>query len=245
MKILIGCATDQGNYQDKNQDCVICHKARNGKTDLAIACVCDGIGSFENSEIAAIMMTEGISKWFQGIITYHPKTISDEELLEDLELTIKELNELIYRYRQENRVDIGCTMSLILIINKEYYIFNVGDSRIYCFRDELAQITHDEVIIRAVNGKVRSLLANYIGKSNELWMNRLNGTINENDVLIVGSDGLYKQLRAEDLIQVKKARNDKAINIICRSLLSIMMDRGEKDNLSCAVLLFHKGKSFL
>ena len=42
---------------------------------IAVACVCDGIGSFSESEIASQMMINGINSWFDGIIEYFPKVI--------------------------------------------------------------------------------------------------------------------------------------------------------------------------
>ena len=65
MKIITGYATNQGRYREKNQDSVICLKGFLGNRELSVACVCDGIGSLKNSEIAANMVTEGIARWFE------------------------------------------------------------------------------------------------------------------------------------------------------------------------------------
>lgn len=237
MKAFVGCISDKGNYREKNQDRAVCHIRRKHKSVLAVACVCDGIGSFEQSEIASEMMTSGITRWFRGIENYYPESMGEESLVEDLEVTIRELNELVCCYRMDNGIDIGCTMSLMLLVEQNYHIFHVGDSRIYCVRDALYQITRDEVAMSEHNGKVKTRLANYIGKSKELWMNRLSGTVEEKDTYLLGSDGLFKQLVYEDIgCYSGRIKNDRKARKVCEELLETVLKRGERDNVSCILV---------
>ena len=157
--------------------------------------------------------------------------------MEDLEVTIRELNELVCCYRMDNGIDIGCTMSLMLLVEQNYHIFHVGDSRIYCVRDALYQITRDEVAMSEKNGKVKTRLANYIGKSKELWMNRLSGTVEEKDIYLLGSDGLFKQLVYEDIgCYSGRIKNDRKARKVCEELLETVLKRGERDNVSCILV---------
>lgn len=237
MKVYVGCISDKGNYRTKNQDRAICHIRRKKKSVLTVACVCDGIGSFEQSEIAAEMMTAGITRWFHGIVDYYPESMGEDAILEDLEVTIRELNELVCSYRLDNRIDIGCTMSLMLLVEQKYYIFHVGDSRIYCVRNAFYQITRDEVVMRESNGKVKPSLTNYIGRTKELWMNRLSGSVEENDIYLLGSDGLFKQLVYEDVSgYINRIKNDRKAQRACESLLVTVLERGERDNVSCILI---------
>lgn len=240
MKVITGYATNQGRYREKNQDSVICLKGFLGNRDLVVACVCDGIGSLKNSEIAANMVTEGIVRWFEGIRDLYPKDITNEEILEDLEMTVQELNEIICDYRMNENHDIGCTMSLLLTVDNQYYTFQVGDSRVYSLRDDLIQLTTDDVVSREVNGKVKQLLSNYMGKKSQLLMSKSQGIIQEEELFLVASDGLYKRLQIKDLMLLKIINQDKFLERECNNLLETIMDRGEKDNLSCAVILFGK-----
>ena len=72
-----------------------------------MGCVCDGIGSFAQSEIAAEMIRVGIERWFLGMEPLYPENIDEESLIDDLDMTIRELNELIWIYRKENGSDIS------------------------------------------------------------------------------------------------------------------------------------------
>ena len=241
MKIYTGCVTDRGNFRLKNQDRAICRVKRDKHHILAVACVCDGIGSFEQSEIAAEMMTSGISRWVDGLDRFRPGALTKEDLLEDLDVTIRELNTLVCGYRSSTGVDIGCTMSMLVLIDECYYVFHVGDSRIYCVNDTMYQITHDEVSVAETGGHVKSKLANYIGRSTELWVNKFGGEAIKGDIFLLGSDGLFKQLNFEDVaVRAEKIKSDKRAQSVCCELVSLVLERGERDNVSCIMICVNR-----
>lgn len=243
MKIYTGCITDKGNYRDKNQDRVMCRCIRHKQSTLAVVCVCDGIGSFERSEIAAEMIASGITDWFEGVKEYYPNVIAEKELAEDLDVTIRELNELVYDFRREKGMDIGCTMSVLLLVNENYYIFHVGDSRIYRTKDGLCQITRDEVAMGERDGKIKPRLSNYIGKSRELWLNSFNGSIEGRELFLAGSDGLFKKLIEEDVAGLESfIKSNRRAQKACENLLERVLKRGERDNISCILLNVVPGK---
>lgn len=237
MKLNVGCVTDKGNFRCKNQDSVICECMTVGDKVLAVACVCDGIGSFPQSEIASEMVSTGILNWFDGVGRNFPRPINKADLILDLEVTIQELNELVYEYSEKTHIDIGCTMSLIFVYDSEYFIFHVGDSRIYCLQDRLFRLTQDEVVLKLIGGKEKTLLVNYVGKNRKLYINMQQGMVYAGDVFIVGSDGLYKKLVYEDVkdLFIGISGNEE-IQTICRRLVDLVKERNEKDNISCAVL---------
>lgn len=237
MKAYIGCVTDKGNYREKNQDRAVCHMTERKGQLLAVACVCDGIGSFEFSEIASEMMTEGVSRWFEGIKPYYQEVMDEKALVEDLEITIRELNELVYAYREEQGIEIGCTMSLLLLAGRRYYVFHAGDSRIYLVRDAMCQITRDEVAMIEADGGVRPRLANYVGRAKEMWVNRIIGELDGKAAFLLGTDGLYKCLAYEDIKDVvKSVKNSRQAKRACEKLLELVLERGERDNVSCVLV---------
>ncbi|MCD7751921.1 MAG: serine/threonine-protein phosphatase [Lachnospiraceae bacterium] len=239
-RILTAAISDQGAFRTKNQDRVLCRTAMIGGYEVALACVCDGIGSFPNSEISSEMMVQGIELWFQDMASQYATDFTKKGFLNDLEHTIQTLNEQIFLYREQQHEEIGCTLSLILSIDGQYHVMHAGDSRIFCFRDHLEQLTRDEVVVRNVDGRIRSLLANYVGKNRELWMNRLSDEIREGDLWIVGTDGLHKHIQEEDLNLLKKASTEQKLSLACEKLVQKLRERGERDNISCAVLFYPK-----
>lgn len=237
MNLSVGCVTDKGSYRKTNQDRIVCCSKRIKKEVLAVTCVCDGIGSFVHSETASEIVTNGIWKWFEGIQGFYPDVVGKEELIEDLEVTIRELNDIVCEHKEEMQQEIGCTMSLMFLINFQYWIFHVGDSRIYRVQNNLQQLTSEEVVMRFVNGREKKLLANFIGKSKALAIYRACGTAMEGDIYISGSDGLFKKLVYEDVACMKnRIRTDAQAEQMCRTLVQNVLDRGERDNVSCSVL---------
>lgn len=241
MKIIAGCATDKGPVRAKNQDRIICNVARIESGTMAVACICDGVGSYEYSEIASEMVTEGIMLWFESILDRRLKGLTEQDLLEDFEATIRELNELVYERKIREQISLGCTMSVLLIVNLNYYIFHVGDSRIYVLKDSFCQITHDEISVSEVDGVLKQRLTNCVGKDKTLWVNRLSGMVETGDVFMLGSDGLFKRLREEDIRErLARLSHDYQARRQCREFIQIVESRGERDNISCAILKVKK-----
>ena len=102
--------------------------------------------------------------------------------------------------------------------------------------DRLVQLTQDDVVHRQKNGREKNYLINYIGKSEQISISKGNGKTENGAVYIVCSDGLYKHLKYEDVSCLCQIDSDKGIEKISQSLIFLMMERGEKDNISCAVL---------
>ena len=237
MKIFTGCVTDRGNFRAKNQDRAVCHVKKHKTTPLAVGCVCDGIGSFSNSEIASQMVTDGISRWFEGVKELFPESMDEDMLIEDLEMTLNELNELVYDFHERKGVDIGCTMSLMVLVGQNFYVFHVGDSRIYQVGETAFQITKDEVVMVESGGRIKSLLANFVGKAPKLWMNRFTSRVEGQEMFLLGSDGLFKQLTSQDMVQwIGQIKNDSKAQKDCGFFLDLVLERGERDNVSCVLI---------
>ena len=59
----------------------------------------------------------------------------------------------------------------------------------------------------------------------------------ENDRFLLGSDGLFKKLTYEDVEEeTGKIRSGRQAQKACERLLKRVMDRDEKDNISCILI---------
>ncbi|MBO5143907.1 MAG: serine/threonine-protein phosphatase [Lachnospiraceae bacterium] len=243
-RLFSSCISDKGNFRRKNQDRAVCLIRNSGKKIFAAACVCDGIGSFEMSEFAAELVTSGIKKWFRDM-EGHCDRLASEEILADLECTIYELNELVCEYQDKNDIAIGCTMSLMLFLGGEYFIFHVGDSRIYSVKDSMDQLTPDEVVQKNKEGQIKSYLANYMGKSRKLWLNKRKGVMQSGEMFLLGTDGVFKLLRFEDIVERgSKLCSDRRLAAINKKIIKTVRVRGERDNASSVLLYVHQGRQF-
>lgn len=233
MDILTGCITDKGWYREKNQDRVVCGVKQNESDCLAVGCVCDGIGGFKQSEIAAEMVCKGIEQWFQGMSVLFPDRVDEYSMVEDLDMTIQELNEIVHSYQMEHQIGIGCTMSLFFVVNDRYYVFHVGDSRVYRIGETCVQLTTDESCMMEVGNKIRPILTNFIGKSQTLLVNRLMGELKKKDIFLIATDGMYKFLQENDIRQaVGKPKCNRHVQMACERMRDLVLERGERDNIS-------------
>lgn len=233
MNVNVAGISECGNFRSKNQDRLFYARRNCETSDFAIACVCDGIGSLKNSEIASEMMVKGIADWFENIWRFYPSVMDKQAMLDDLEYTLQELNEVVFEFEE----DIGCTMSLLFLVDGEYFVFHVGDSRIYLVQDRLFQLTQDEVLLKQVNGVTKSYLMNSVGQNMRLSITKRRGFVNVGDTFILGSDGLYKRLQYEDVYDLQtRLWDERELEQRSRYLTEQMYDRGEKDNATCLIL---------
>lgn len=241
MKVAAGYLSDKGQYREKNQDRFFYRAYHDQQHFFVIACVCDGIGSMEHSEIASEMVMQNLKEWYDWITKRKNHYDFENELVEELENTAREANESIYIWSKEKQMRIGCTMSTILVTDQKYYTFHVGDSRIGCLRGDFAVLTRDEVNVSVVDGMVKAKLANFMGKGMKLWLNQTSGTIAENDVFVVGSDGLFHKLSGTELAQLtEKVKNDCQMQKVAERLIADVRKAGERDNVSCIVFKIKK-----
>lgn len=205
---------------------------------FAAAVVCDGIGSFKNSEKASQIMTDALKTCITWLFRHFKRKTPDEELVVDeVENAVYEAGREIYLHNMNKEDLIGCTMSMILTIGDVYYLFHVGDSRIYRLRAELTQLTEDEVITFGSEAGEKHKLANYVGKTEEVDVLRRSGQIESGDIFLVGSDGVFHNICQEDLEKrLVKAKHTNQLKGLCKRWIYLIRKRGEKDNASCVIM---------
>ena len=132
--------TDIGLVRDKNEDAVLAIRhPRNKNFKLLIAA--DGMGGKKHGEIASNYIVNALNRWF---CNKDVRTLIDTEKTEELlRKYIKSLNtNLIKKYGEDN---LGTTLTLALINKKNTLILNIGDSRLYIYKNRrLIQITEDD-----------------------------------------------------------------------------------------------------
>jgi len=125
-------------------------------------------------------------------------------------------------------------MSLFMLVRNYYFIIQVGDSRVYLYREKrLHQLTVDASTTKLKNGRLKQYLNNYLGKSDELWFSCENGEILPQDIFVICSDGFYHYFSENDMRQYETViRKEQRTNEVCDILINTMMERGERDNIS-------------
>lgn len=240
MTVIGGKATDTGVARQNNQDAVVYHSLEQRGQYFIVGAVCDGIGGLEHGEAASGLIQQCIDSWFAEVSRWIRISEMEGELLfSNLKDAAESWNLQLMEMAQQQALRTGTTMSLLMILREEYYFLQVGDSRIYCCRDELQQLTVDAVTTGMKNGRVKNYLNNFMGKQESLYFTSGQGKIAEKELFLICSDGLYHYLTPEDMAQAKQrllgrgAEPDRE----CRTLVEAMMGRGETDNISACLIM--------
>jgi len=183
--------------------------------NISVAIVCDGVGSAIEGAKAAKRTTN----YLMNNLKIRPKTWSIEKSI--LSFT-HSINSILYEESQINyeRSELVTTMTIVIIEGNRLYGANVGDSRVYLYRDkQLTQLSLDH----SMDEKgYENVLTQAIGIGKEVEPFYFENIIQKDDKILLCSDGLYTVLDKEQL--------EKGINLGAHSLVK-KASTIEKDNL--------------
>lgn len=143
--------------------------------------------------------------------------------------------------------DAGCTFTLALIVGRALYLAHVGDSRAYLWRQaQLRQLTHDHSGAAALvaAGVVTAAEARQLPVAHQLYR-YLGGApaqakpdisefeLEQDDTLLLCSDGLWDMLPDVDIAQLLLAHQD--LDELAAALVEVANLAGGEDNISVAL----------
>ncbi len=249
MNIRVGAYTNQGIVKKVNQDAFSFKVANTAKGQIAFAMVCDGMGGLEQGELASKEVILSFDEWFciELPVAMSEGTAFQEHLYRQWKLRIKQIEQKMKAYGRRENIEMGTTLSGLLIIGNQYYICHVGDSRIYCIRDEVTLITTDHTLVaREVSlGRMtqesarrdarRNVLLQCVGTMNASKPEFLSGKIDKNTIFLMCSDGFTHELSEEEIKEAflsKVLHKKEEVEETCKRLTHLAMERGEKDNIT-------------
>lgn len=228
MQIFMEYFWSQGVKTLRNQDSLsFCQFVANRKR-CAVAVVCDGIGSLENSEESSGFVTEQALRWF----------CSDGPALFSGHFNRKRILRAGKRFLFEMHVKMektgekmGTTVSMLLLAEKTCYLWNAGDGRIYFKRGKkpVKLLTKDDFR--------EGCLTKCVGSFSWSGVNVRTGKLKKGDTFLICTDGFWKLLTGNILDTVMKTEaSEKKMKRVLREVNERNRRRGEKDD-STAVLL--------
>ena len=120
--------TDVGIRKETNQDSALLIQADSSHGPLLMAAICDGMGGLSKGEVASACVIERLKEWF---IQELPMLLRQAEfqaaLYDSWNSLIEEQNRIIASYGRQNRLSLGTTAAVLLLIGYAYYIMNEED----------------------------------------------------------------------------------------------------------------------
>ncbi len=252
MNFKIATCTDKGIKKDTNQDSLLIKVAQTEYGKILLGAVCDGMGGLAKGELASATVIRMLSGWFEEEfpeLLY--RGLSRESLQRSIEELIYRANDKISAYGRALHVGMGTTMVLLLIVDRVYYIVNVGDSRIYVMRENFTQLTKDQTFIQremdegrmtwdeARRDPRRNVLLQCIGASEVIVPDYYTGNIDPGSMFLLCSDGFRHVLAQEELYEYLnpfRLFNEEMMKETLEQLVELVKYRQETDNISAALV---------
>ena len=242
------CVTNVGG-KNTNQDSLLVVQADTSTGPVLLAMVCDGMGGLQKGELASAVVIRAFDHWFQ---TDFPimvgRGFTPEELFGEWNRLIQESNRDLILCGKKYGIQIGTTVSGIMIFRNQYYIINVGDSRVYEITDAgIRCLTKDHsLVMREVeqgrlspeemeHDRRRNVLLQCIGATGEVKPDFFLGDASPRKVYMICCDGFRHEISAKEFYEILcpgKQPDQKALQGHLQQLIDMNIQRGERDNIT-------------
>lgn len=249
LKITVGAKTDKGLVKQVNQDALLCKLGIIDKNEFGLFVVCDGLGGLEYGEIASSKTIEYFEKWWNTQLKSILKIKNNEKLIRtSLEEVLFKSNEELIELSNEINSKVGTTVSALFILNNNYYIVHIGDSRIYEINKKMVQLTEDhsqyEMLrkqgIKNLEKVKKNVLTQCIGVNKTLDIFYKKGKIKKNTNFLICSDGLHNKMDEEYVIksfeESSKEIKQEILQEMCGNFINEVKEKKERDNITAIVI---------
>ena len=269
----VGAFSDIGPRKQSNQDscCVLVSRyALNNSpdvyTDTALLAVCDGVGGLDSGEVASASVINWLTSWFERD---YPKLINgyhaDKEALFNAvqaawDANFMLLNNDLAVHGSNKGARMGTTCTAILLFDGSFLIGHIGDTRVYRFRDgEMEILTNDQTWVaqEVERGNIppekarfhpkRNIILQSVGTQPDLDPEFSRGNYQLGDAYMVCCDGYRNELFDDELIGAfgsLEQADDSAVEAACTSLGRLVLERGERDNVTAVAAVYHEGTEY-
>lgn len=255
--------TDVGRTREHNEDTFAVADLSTGNASLqpevrthvsgprgSLFLVADGMGGAAAGEVASQMAVDTIleelgDRWCRA------QTTDPEHFAHSLRAATEAANARIHDYavaHPENR-GMGTTATIAGLLGDTLFLCQVGDSRGYIVRDGQAiQITKDQSLMQklieageltpeeAEVSERRNIILQALGPEPRIRVDLTSQQVRRGDVLILCTDGLTGQVRANEIADV--VRGERDLVEVCKRLIDRANEAGGPDNITVIAARF-------
>lgn len=237
----LGFKSSTGAVREKNEDACFVIPSHD------VYVVADGVGGNNAGEIASRTAVQGVAEYVTEFSIDGCET--DEEICSYFLDCISDINQKVYKMGHECAENRGMATTLVLayLRGDKAYIMNVGDSRAYLLRNnELQQITEDHTYVNelvrsgvitreeAETHSQRNVITRAIGAEPFVKTDFYRTSVEEGDILMLCSDGLYGEVEENALIEI--LNENETMSQICNLLVDAAIESGGRDNITVVCL---------
>jgi serine/threonine protein phosphatase PrpC/ribosomal protein L40E len=166
---------------------------------------------------------------------------------DQIKLLVQRANHFVFEANKATSANRGTTITATLIIGKQAYVANVGDSRTYLLRNgNLQQITDDHSLVYSLYkaGQIqkeeiysherKNEIIRSLGDKADVAVDVFPLTLEPNDKLLLCSDGLWEMVRDPDIQRILMSATSS--QMACDQLIQLANHNGGEDNVSAIVI---------
>jgi protein phosphatase len=233
VRLNVAALTHPGHRRANNEDAYLARGAA--------YVVADGMGGYDNGEVASAAVVEAFAQRFHG---------SGYGDFAAVQAALLDADDHVSAIAQTSARGAGSTVTGVVLVEHEgaafWLVFNVGDSRVYRhLGSELEQLTRDHSLGRELvdSGQLspadlttfreRNVVTRAIGATDSLADSWLIPVVN-GERLLICSDGLHGEVDDEAIraILTMNGRTDS----VARALLDRALTNGGRDNITVVVV---------
>ena len=221
--------------------------------EVLFAVICDGMGGLQKGEVASAAMIEAMAAWLRNTLpNMIEKGFDSARLRSEWKNIIDELSDKISRYGVKSGMRLGTTMVAFLCIGSQYYISNIGDSRIYQIeQNNLYQLTHDHTVVQreielghltpeqAEKDSRRSILLQCIGAGDYVEPDFFTGLLKSGQVFMLCCDGFRHVVSSGEYCRhfgPQVLRDEQGMKTALVNMTEEIKHRKETDNISAILI---------
>ena len=245
-KIEFAAASDMGKVRKNNEDSFLL------APELELAIVADGMGGHNSGEVASSLAVKVTRDKFESMkrTGMKPSPYNDKFSLESNQLgfAVQLANSVIYEAGTAgpDNKGMGTTLSSALLNKDKLCIAHIGDSRIYLLRSgAMQQLTEDHSLgmehvkkglltkEQADVSPLQNILTRALGTQKAPAVDLVETVLEEGDRLLFCTDGLFKAVKEDKLLEMLKIEKDDAK--ACADLVAAANANGGPDNVTVAI----------
>ena len=251
--------TDIGRHRADNQDSFAVTPIAE---EAILAVVCDGMGGAVGGKIASSLAVERfvayVKEKIQAFLSIGFDKSSDNEAIIEgiMKQGVAEANAAVYNYAKDSidLLGMGTTLVAVLVLGKEAYICNVGDSRLYHLTaHSMKQVTTDHSYVQMLidNGLLapelaaahpdRNVITRAIGTRALVTPETFRLTLADQETLLLCSDGLSGYAANEEVYAIvwgSKEIYARPTAEKVKALIDTANANGGRDNITAVLLTF-------
>ncbi len=258
MRFLSIAHSDVGIKKETNQDSVLVKEASTDCGKVMISAICDGMGGLAKGEVASAALVRTFSRWFEEEFPFliydqdgKMRELDYNELQKSWNRLIDQVNLKIAGYGEGFHSPCGTTIAALLLMKNQYYIVNVGDSRVYRLNGEVKLLTKDQTFVQremdegrmtkeeAKTHPQRNVLLQCVGASSIVVPDFFQGEFQEGDLFMLCSDGFRHLITDEEfgkILDPSKLTTEKSMQDAAVYCTELNKQRKENDNISVVLI---------